>query len=271
MAMSILLMDELHEKLDRIARDQSAAYQSARPFPHASLDDVFPATVLDQVLDEWPTTDSIDWTSYHSKNEVKRVSTDVRQLGPQTRFVLSELNSQVFLDFLGQLTGINGLVADPTFMAGGLSDVGEGGFLNPHSDFLIQKRTKLDRRVNVLLYLNHDWNDENGGQFELWNSKTGRCDVSIPPVFNRMVIFNTTGRAIHGHSQPVTNPPGGSRKCISTYYFSRGRPFRELLFGNQGVIFEGVDRPSVSARADGIARAVLPPVCYDGIRGLLRH
>lgn len=259
-------MRELAPRLLDLAKANATAYRTARPFPYAVLDDVLPHDVLEAALDEWPGPDEIDWTRYDDANERKNVSTDVRQLGPHLRGVLEELNSRTFVDFLEELTGITGLVADPSYAAAGISDVPDGGFLNPHSDFLLHGRTHLDRRINVLLYLNRDWTDANGGQFELWDAKKRQCVERILPVFNRMVIFNTTGKALHGHTQRVAAPEGGSRKSISAYYFSRGRPFRELLFGSQGVLFDGASKPSLVGRMQGLGRGLAPPVLYDVAR-----
>jgi hypothetical protein len=266
-----LFMNELQPRLREVAASGAQAYRHAQPFPHAVFDDLIPSDVLERALAEWPSAQDIDWLVFDDVNEKKAVCADVRELKPQLRDVLHELNSTIFVEFLERLTGISGLIADPSFAAAGISDVGAGGFLNPHSDFLFHKHTQLDRRINVLLYLNHGWTADNGGQFELWAGKPLRCVERIVPTFNRMVVFNTTGQAVHGHTQPVEIESGGSRKCISTYYFTRGRPLRELVFGPQEVLFDGVTKPSLMGRAKGLGRALVPAVVYDSARSARRR
>ena len=86
----------------------------------------------------------------------------------------------------------------------------------------------LDRRVNVLIYLNKNWKEEYGGQLELWDKDMKKCKKKIVPIFNKMVIFSTNDFSNHGHPNPVTCPDNHSRKSIALYYFSKGRPLEEV-------------------------------------------
>jgi hypothetical protein len=85
----------------------------------------------------------------------------------------------------------------------------------------------VDRRVNVLLYLNRDWQPEWGGQLELWNASRSRADQRIEPIFNRMAIFTITDSAFHGHPDPLDCPAGRARRSLAFYYYSNGRPDAE--------------------------------------------
>ena len=38
---------------------------------------------------------------------------------------------------------------------------------------------KLDRRLNILIYLNHNWKDNNGGHLELWDKEMKNCEKKI--------------------------------------------------------------------------------------------
>ena len=40
---------------------------------------------------------------------------------------------------------------------GGLHELKDGGFLNIHCDFNKHPKMNLDRRINALIYLNHNW------------------------------------------------------------------------------------------------------------------
>jgi hypothetical protein len=101
------------------------------------------------------------------------------------------------------------------------------GYLKVHADFNKHPQFGLDRRVNVLCYLNRDWQPEWGGQLELWDADM-QCPVqSIDPVFNRMVIFTITDTAFHGHPDPLRCPPDRTRRSLAFYYYSNGRPAAE--------------------------------------------
>jgi hypothetical protein len=81
--------------------------------------------------------------------------------------------------------------------------------------------------LNLLLYLNHDWDDRWDGNLELWARDVGRCVRSIRPILNRCVIFGTTDFAYHGHPRPLTCPPDRSRRSIALYYYTVTRPAAE--------------------------------------------
>ena len=121
------------------------------------------------------------------------------------------------------LTGNRGLIPDPYFGGGGLHQIESGGFLKIHTDFNVHPKLKLDRRVNMLVYLNHDWRDEWGGHLELWNAAMTERRQKIAPLFNRTVVFSTTDSSFHGHPHPLATPSGITRN-LSRSTTTRGRP-----------------------------------------------
>jgi len=261
----------LARPLERVQTESGQAYRSAAPYPNVVLDGLFRDDVLDAVLDEWPSPDEVAWRFYDDGEyeRGKLTSSDVDRFGSNTRRVLSEISGPSFLDFLGALTGIEGLIPDPYFMSAGLFEVLDGGFLTVHADFNINQRTGLDRRLNVLIYLNHDWTEANGGQLELWCAHPLQRERSIVPTFNRMVIFDTRPNAYHGHPNPVVAPPGTNRKAISAYYFTRGRPLSELLHGVQNNRVAG-RKPSRRAQLRAAGKAITPPIVAETAKQLRR-
>ena len=149
------------------------------------------------------------------------------QFGSATRALLYQLNSSVFIDFLETLTGIRGLIPDPHFWGGGVHQIVRGGFLKVHTDFNRHPRLKLDRRLNLLLYLNPEWQEEWGGHLELWDRGMAKCGKRILPIFGRCVVFSTTDFSNHGHPDPLNCPEGMTRKSLALYYYSNGRPSSE--------------------------------------------
>ena len=215
-------------KLLRIAEAESHHYRKARPFPHVVIDNVFPEDLLDAVIADLPSGDQ-GWTRYNSANERKSVFSDVNAFGPAAETMAYALNSLFFINFLEQLTGVDGIVADPYLHAAGYMRVEPGGFLDLHYDFTMHKHLPLERRINVLVYLNRDWRPEWGGQLELHSNDEltdpNHQEIAIEPIFNRVVIFNTPN-ALHGHRRPVACPPvdrvSSSRASISSCRQSSG-------------------------------------------------
>ncbi len=89
-----------------------------------------------------------------------------------------------------------------------------------HTDFPFHKKLKLWRRVNVLVYLNKDWEESWGGSLELWNSDLQNCSKKILPIINRVVIFRTGNGSFHGHPMPLSAPEGVFRRSIALYYYT---------------------------------------------------
>ncbi len=216
------------DKLERLASEQHEAYVRATPFPHIVLDDFLSEEVLEKVLDEFPKPGQASWLTLYHENSKKLALNDEKQFGENTRRILTELNSSTFLRFLEKLTGIEGLVPDPHFWGGGLHQIERGGFLNVHADFNWYEKLKLDRRLNLLLYLNKGWLEEYGGHLELWSRDMSRSEKKVLPVFNRCVVFSTTDFSYHGHPTPLTCPEGWTRKSLALYYYTNGRPLGEV-------------------------------------------
>lgn len=205
-------------------------YAAAKPFPHLVIDNFFDPQALDQVLSEWPQpeTDGID--SYHdgTYTKLKYASNFRTKYGPYTRFLLTRLGEPLFLEALEAVTGILGLVPDPYWLGGGLHFTLSGGKLAIHADFNKHFKFNLDRRLNLLVYLNRGWTEQNQGWLELWDREMKACVRRILPVFNRTVLFSTTDLSFHGQPEPIQGPPGLVRKSIALYYYTNGRPRAEV-------------------------------------------
>lgn len=231
--MQHLLNRGFHD-LPRIAEEYAASYQSNPPFPNIHFENFFNPETLSEVLAEFPDLSSRPAQEFNNATQRKLAGRGEAFFGPKTRELMHFLNSEPFLSFLQQLTGIGEtLVGDPYFIGGGQHEIKAGGHLKLHADFNRHTLLALDRRVNVLVYLNKEWKAEYGGDFELWNRELTRCVKAIPPTFNTMAIFSTSDFSYHGHPDPLTCPPDRSRKSLALYYYSSGRPAEEIIVGQE--------------------------------------
>jgi hypothetical protein len=217
------------ERRSALAKEKRA-YQEARPFPHVCIDDFLPPAVAEAILEVFPGPGDEFWGTTAIRHERKLFSNRESDIPPRIRNVLYALNTETFLEFLEELTGIHGLIPDPYFTGGGMHQIVRGGKLDIHVDFNRHLYYGLDRRLNLLLFLNEGWREEYGGHFELWDEKERRCALRIAPIFNRCVIFSTSDRSYHGHPHPLECPESRSRKSLALYYFSNGRPAGEVDF-----------------------------------------
>jgi hypothetical protein len=215
------------ESLFALADPHREAFLAAQPFPHAVIDDFLPKWVLDKVIDEFPDPGDIPWKEFKQATSKKLATEGDAFFGDFTRHLITQFNSATFLQFLERLTGIEGLVPDPYFFGGGLHQIEPGGFLKVHADFNWHEQLKLDRRLNVLVYLNKDWQESYGGALELWDKGMTGAVASVLPIFNRFVVFATTDYSYHGHPEPLTCPPNRTRRSLALYYYTNGRPDSE--------------------------------------------
>ncbi len=209
-------IDQMKDKGIELA----SRYAEAQPFPHIVIDDFISPDVLDKCLDEFPREADPQSVTFDRDQERFKTGFHPDYMSPQIRSLFYSLNSRPFLMFLENLTGINGLVADPYFLGGGFHEIKQGGHLSVHADFNHHKPLNLERRINVLIYLNKDWSDDFGGQIELWDKNMTGAVVSKTPEFNRCVIFNTDSDSYHGNPNPISHPENIARRSIALYYYT---------------------------------------------------
>ena len=232
------MLNEKYSDLRKLGSELADTYQDNIPFPNIYLDDFFKEDFLSKVLEEFPDLDKLkDKIYYSNPNEDKYASKGQYNFGPNTTSLVHFLNSQPFLEFLQEMTGIKEtLIPDPYFEGGGFHQIKPGGFLKLHVDFHKHKKMQLSRRLNLLIYLNKDWQEEYGGHFELWERDMSKSVVKILPIFNRIALFSTTGDSWHGHPDALSCPLDRSRKSLALYYYTNGRPRHELSASQQNRI-----------------------------------
>jgi Rps23 Pro-64 3,4-dihydroxylase Tpa1-like proline 4-hydroxylase len=223
-------------------RNLAFEYQAATPFPHIVMPNFIRVEVLAAVADEFPdlaALSSQQVKKFDNLREVKFASKGMASLSPHALILNSYLQSDLFLSWLNALTGIvEPLISDPYLAGGGYHEIRRGGFLKVHADFNKHPRLDLDRRLNLLIYLNRDWLPEWGGALELYGDRMDKADREIPPLFNTAVIFSTTSFTFHGHPDPLNCPPDRARRSLAYYYFSTGRPESEVAAGVHSTIFK---------------------------------
>lgn len=231
---------EAPENLADLGRSYAERYENADPFPHIVLDGVFRPEALDAVLDEFP--DDLmarkGAQTFDNDNELKAASRGEFMFGEQTKALARFCNSEPFLAFLENMTGVENLIPDAHFRGGGLHQIPSGGFLKVHADFNRHEDNGLDRRLNALIYLNKDWPESWGGHLELWDKPMEKPVVRAAPLFNRLVVFSTTSTSWHGHPDPVACPQDRTRRSFALYYYTNGRPDEERPVGTHNTLFQ---------------------------------
>jgi hypothetical protein len=213
--------------------EHAEAFRTAQPYKHIVIDGLFNQEFLNAVIDEFYLPGDPRWHRFKDKSrQVKLMLQSEFELPSRVRELTRELNAEPFLRKLTELTGVTGLIPDPYLEGGGMHQIVTGGKLAIHADFNKHTIMKVDRRLNVLVYLNKDWEEAWGGHLELWDREMQSCVNRVTPVFNRMVVFLTDDFSYHGHPNPLACPPEKTRKSVAMYYYTNGRPAEELNSGD---------------------------------------
>jgi hypothetical protein len=199
------------------------------PFWHTVIDGFFGPDLLRDVVAEIPSVEDPRWHHYDNSREGK-FEGGPAMWGPATHELATVIASGPFAAMLTDLTGIEGLSCE--FEGGGYHLIPPGGRLAVHADFNRSPSTYRYRRLNVLIYLNENWTDADGGLLELWDANGPA--VEILPVFDRMVIFKTSSTSFHGHPVPL---PGPRNRCSFAAYFFTETPSDEYTGQDHSTVF----------------------------------
>jgi hypothetical protein len=209
-------------------------FQQATPFRHVAIDNFLDPAVAEGLLAYFPRFDPAKALNEYGEVGRKAVVERVRGISAAYRDFYRYINSAPFLDAMSELTGIPDLIADETLFGGGTHENLDGQSLDTHLDFNIDERRMLHRRVNLLVYLNKEWEEAWGGSIELhsdpWTPKADQVKAFLP-LFNRAVIFETNEYSWHGFKR-IRLPEAKkqlSRKSFSIYLYTKDRPVEEVV------------------------------------------
>lgn len=236
------------KELQALAVSLAPQFAAADPFPHVVVDGLLSDGTMREIIDSFPLP-SPGWQHFDDPHQLKYALCDEEGMPPAIRSVIQHFNSQVFIEFLETLTGIRGLIPDPHLLGGGLHQIPRGGTLKVHADFNKHKRLGAERRLNVLLYLNEEWQEEYGGYLELWDREMTAAVVRLAPVANRMVVFETTSTSYHGHPDTLAVPQGIYRRSMAWYYYTTPR-------AEDGMAHNTLWAPGQSSSLDGVRKRI---------------
>jgi Rps23 Pro-64 3,4-dihydroxylase Tpa1-like proline 4-hydroxylase len=192
-------------------------YKNGDPFPLVVIDGFLEEDFANQLVAEFPSVDDMA----HSKDYIfgdKREEADFAKAGPAAKAYHDYLLSDEFAQVVSTITGGRKLFMDTSFHGGGFHQGGDGSHLDTHVDFNIHpKHDDWLRVLNVLLYLNKDWQPEWDGALLLRTDPTNE-PRAIAPLFNRAVFMLTSDNTFHGYRK-MSLPEGVTRKSIAGYAY----------------------------------------------------
>lgn len=263
---NVLTMDALIAK--ELGKKYAEKYQSGKPYHHICLDDFLPMNIIEKVradLADMPEAER----SFDAAQERFKSQYNPDRLPEYSRALFHAFNSRPFLLFLEEMTGIPGLIPDPYFVGAGIHKTLTGGHLDIHADFNLHPHMKVERRLNILIYLNPEWKEEYGGSFEIWENDMSKKVASFAPTENRMCCFSTGSDTFHGNPEPVNHPDGLPRQSIALYYYTatwdESRVRHSTIFKPRP---DSSDQSEARAKRHKMLQEALPPVLF---RPLIRR
>ncbi len=206
-----------------LGRERQGSFQDARPFPHVVIDGLLGDGRSAALARAFPSPAHPGWKRRDYAEQTARLGqlqrTGFEDVAPELRWLLAELAGMAFLDFLGALTGRRDLIADPHYTGAGPLATLPGGHLALHVDFNRDSARHLDRVLTALYYLPVAWDAAWGGELELWDRARTRCEVSIAPVRDRLVVMAYGEDHWHGHPAPLRCPDGHMRAVVAAHYY----------------------------------------------------
>ncbi len=185
------------------------------------LDDLLPEEITNQIHQVFPKPEQM--VLKKSIREDKYVAAQMNLYNPLLEEIIFAFQDERIVQKVGEICGIDNPIPDENLYAGGISMMGNGQFLNPHLDNSHDKDRNLWRVLNLLFYVTPNWEEEYGGNLELWPDGMNNKQITIHSKFNRLAVMETHNDSLHSVSPVVFE---GYRCCVSNYYFS-DKPMRK--------------------------------------------
>ena len=224
--MLALVHSEVRARAEELARQ----FSTAQPFRHVVIEPFLDPEFCQELIAQFPPFETGDARNEKGELAGKSVIGDIAPLGPAYDRFDRLMRDADFLALIGCITGIAGLLYDEDYIGGGTHENRDGQELDSHVDFNFHPRFGWHRRLNLIVFLNSEWQESWGGSLELLREPGSDADRRVVlPLANRAVIFETTEASWHGF--PVIRTPAGrgiSRKSLAVYFYTHDRPAAEI-------------------------------------------
>jgi Rps23 Pro-64 3,4-dihydroxylase Tpa1-like proline 4-hydroxylase len=225
-----IIVKKLHDNKESLRTD----FSRERPIKVArcfALDNLLPTEIAETIYANFPKPSKM--TMLHSYGELKLKYSHIKNTSALLQDLHHAFQDTRVVAVVEEITGIKNQLPDKSRLAGGISSLLKGHYINPHLDNSHDIDKKLYRTVNLLYYVSPNWKLENGGNYELWDESVNNR-IIFPSFFNRLVVMETNRKSWHAVNPVLCDKP---RCCVFNYYFSEHSPEGEDYFHTASSLF----------------------------------
>lgn len=211
--LALFIFDKISDNRNDLKAQFAASKQAIGYF---FLDDVLPSEIALEIYNVFPSPEQM--VLRKSIRENKYIAAQMDVYHPLLEEIIYAFQDKKVVDLIADICEIKDIVPDDNLYAGGISMMAHKQFLNPHLDNSHDKDRNLWRVLNLLYYVTPNWEEEFGGNLELWPHGLSGEQITIHSKFNRLAVMATHNNSLHSVSPVAVD---GKRCCISNYYFSK--------------------------------------------------
>lgn len=195
-------------------------FLSGKPFENLVIDNFLDSSYAEKLSTLFP-KNHINWYYYENPIEVKYAFDNINELPDELKNYYYYLSSDYIIQKIANITNIPDLEYDEYLHGAGLHSHPRWGRLNIHLDYEKHPYSGKERRINIIYFLNKEWDPNWNGANELWgNCTTTNCVKKTQVKFNRAIFFKTNDISLHGVPDKIKCPENMFRNSLAYYYVS---------------------------------------------------
>ncbi len=221
------LQDQLKRRASLVSKKIRDSIENkshfSHPFQHIIIKNLFPLNFAEDLLNAFPDSDHECWQKTNDEGLEVKARTNWASEFDIPNVIIDAVrifNSAPVLNAMSETLKIPKLMPDPYFTGGGLNLSEKNGHLDVHIDGNYHDASGMNRRVNLLYYLNPNWEKSWGGEFGIYDKHGENLIKSVEPLHNLCIIFDTHDNSFHGLPNPINFPVNDPRRSIILYYYT---------------------------------------------------
>lgn len=191
------------------------------PFPHFLVKDALPKVFLRELKSDLELLEETEPTKHFisqfgEKKEWRTFPGNLIALNDFLNFFGGSQFIELLKEKFGILSSIE-LTPDFSYDGGGYVISPPGAFLAYHADFNYSSNVMKYRVINVLIYMNDNYEINQGGELHILDPESKTVERRVQPDLGTILAFYTDDTSFHGVSK---NREGFFRRSFNLYYYA---------------------------------------------------